>query len=833
MSETISIRQIQKLRKEFREYLRSSYPKWDDSVISTHVSEAFFAFNNNIGVDFWSCLLSEESLLEASDRIREYFLDKKKYDDMKHEDIDARVEGCSSSLRFLKKFLDEKYPALAKDWSGKAINTGYLKADFQAWMQTQKKDGKEPYSPKTIRIYAKMLEEGTAYLSLNDEVNPDLFYYTTWYEFEEAKKAINAALNSAEIDFPDNLNAYKNAIYHYSRFLEESGRPSCWIFQGNPKYYDVSSAVESLDIVTWPVNQYSKQIKKGDRAYIWLSGSDGGVIASGTVLCDPEMREPAVDDAFNRRTPLKDKTYLAVDISLERKFTEKVVRRSVLLADERTKRLEILTYPGATNFRVAKEQEDVIESILDGSYDYVPAISAPTVEVTEKERYWIYSPGYNASFWDEFSQAGIMGITWDELGDLRQYATKKEIKAAMKKIWGDERDYRNDGHAAWQFANELSRGDIVFAKRGVKWVIGRGIVESEYIFDASRSKYKHIHKVRWTHRDEREHPGPAVTKMLTDITPYTNYVQKLEFLFSDETVEAERKEDIKKFDEYSKEDFLEDVYMSERRYEALKNLLLRKKNVILQGAPGVGKTFTAKRLAFSIMGEKDVSRIKTVQFHQNYSYEDFIRGYRPDGTGFHLASGPFYEFCKEAETDDDDREYFFIIDEINRGNLSKIFGELLTLIEKDKRGRNHSVRLLYDNEQFFVPDNVYIIGMMNTADRSLAMIDYALRRRFAFFEMEPAFASARFRTYQMTIQNDKFNALIGAVEKLNKFIADDASLGNGFRIGHSYFDASGIVDDAWLSGVVEYELLPLLNEYWFDEPSKAEQWAKELRGAIL
>ena len=205
-------------------------------------------------------------------------------------------------------------------------------------------------------------------------------------------------------------------------------------------------------------------------------------------------------------------------------------------------------------------------------------------------------------------------------------------------------------------------------------------------------------------------------------------------------------------------------------------------------------------------------------------------GYRPNtnNSGFTLSYGPFYDFCKEAEPDD--REYFFIIDEINRGNLSKIFGELLMLIENDKRGKE--VRLLYSDEQFSVPENVYIIGMMNTADRSLAMIDYALRRRFAFFEFEPAFETEGFKTYQSTIANNKFDNLIDTISLLNKDISEDASLGSGFRIGHSYFCTGEIVDDAWLSDLVEYEFIPLIKEYWFDEPSKIEQWTLNLQGAV-
>ena len=284
-------------------------------------------------------------------------------------------------------------------------------------------------------------------------------------------------------------------------------------------------------------------------------------------------------------------------------------------------------------------------------------------------------------------------------------------------------------------------------------------------------------------------------------------------------------------DSYTKADFLHDVFLSEQRYNVLVSLLRRKKNVILQGAPGVGKTYAAKRLAYSMMGQADSSRVEFVQFHQNYSYEDFMLGYRPDGSGFKLTEGVFYRFCQKA-SNDPDREYFFLIDEINRGNLSKIFGELMMLIEGDHRGEK--ITLAYNGLPFYVPENLYIIGMMNTADRSLAMIDYALRRRFSFFEIEPAFTSEGFQKYQAALNNETFNALVEQVKALNREITADASLGSGFRIGHSYFclaDPAACTTD-WMRSVVEFDLLPTLAEYWFDAPDKLHRWEENLRGVF-
>lgn len=485
---------------------------------------------------------------------------------------------------------------------------------------------------------------------------------------------------------------------------------------------------------------------------------------------------------------------------------------------------ELSYYAWQVSEQVNKENENAKHNIQRANTG-----AALADEGVDTVHYWIYAPGDNACMWDEFYDAGIMAIGWGEIGNLKSYESKDAMKQAMKDKINSAYVYTNAAHATWQFANEMKIGDIIFAKKGIHTVIGMGVVASDYEHDVEREDgYNHFRKVDWTHKGQWEHPGQAVAKTLTDITPYTAYVEKLLNLFEEE-IQEHPEEKAVEYQSYTADEFLDEVFMSREKYDTLVNLLGYKKNIILQGAPGVGKTFAAKRLAYSIMGEKDPNRVAMIQFHQSYSYEDFIVGFRPDGNDFNIHYGPFYNFCKKAEMDLEN-PYFFIIDEINRGNLSKIFGELFMLIEKDKRGI--SLQLLYSDEKFTVPENVYIIGMMNTADRSLALLDYALRRRFAFYNMAPAFASEGFKKYLDSKNNEKLSKLIEVVQKVNAAITEDDALGAGFCIGHSYFCTDTEASDVWLRNVVNYELIPLLDEYWFDEPVKIQEWSQKLRKVI-
>jgi 5-methylcytosine-specific restriction protein B len=286
---------------------------------------------------------------------------------------------------------------------------------------------------------------------------------------------------------------------------------------------------------------------------------------------------------------------------------------------------------------------------------------------------------------------------------------------------------------------------------------------------------------------------------------------------------------------YTRAEALAELFSSETALAAALAGLQRRRNLLLQGPPGTGKTFLARRLAWLLLGARDESRIELVQFHPSYGYEDFMLGFRPDAQGrFHLVPGVLPLLCQRAATDPT-RPYFLLIDEVNRGNVPRIFGELLLLLEADKRGPTHALRLPYappDAPKFYVPENLYVIGTLNLADRSLSPLDYALRRRFAFVALAPQFgAPLRQLLAARQVPAALIEQLCTRMLALNQTIADDPELGPDFEIGHSYFcqpPASPAEAPAWLRLIFEQEIGPLLADYWREQPATAATQLRKL-----
>lgn len=281
-------------------------------------------------------------------------------------------------------------------------------------------------------------------------------------------------------------------------------------------------------------------------------------------------------------------------------------------------------------------------------------------------------------------------------------------------------------------------------------------------------------------------------------------------------------------------------FLARETLSGLVDRLSSKKNLILQGPPGTGKTWLAKRLAKALIGRRSPlpDQLRSVQFHPSLAYEDFVRGYRPSSNGLTLTDGIFLQVVEAARAQPD-LPHVLIIEEINRGNPAQVFGEMLTLLENTKRSRADAMELAYrkiPGEKVHVPDNLHIIGTMNIADRSLALVDLALRRRFAFVTLEPLLNAAwedwcRDRDFP----NDMIALIRDRMNALNDTIAQDRALGPQFRVGHSYVTPGD--DDipdprAWFAEVIDTEIEPLLQEYWFDAPDRARDAAQALRAGL-
>jgi len=459
-------------------------------------------------------------------------------------------------------------------------------------------------------------------------------------------------------------------------------------------------------------------------------------------------------------------------------------------------------------------------------------------------RTWTFSPGARAEDWDVQVKEGIAACGVGNLGDLSAFASISELREALAEERADGSTPINDGRAGWDLVHTMQKGDIVFAKRGQTVIVGVGVVTSDYVFRPDRTPLSHTRSVAWTYVGEWPFEGKMAVKMLTDVTEYEDFLAKLwKAVGRDEAAVDARLRSMTRGPvpppprkmAYGREQALRDLFLDPEVLDAWIALAEDRKNLVLQGPPGTGKTFVADRLARLLVGDDDSDRILRVQFHQSMTYEDFIQGYRPAGTGFELRDGPFLRFCRRAIAEPEQR-FVVLIDEINRGNLSRILGELMLLVERDKRSPKWGLSLTYsrpEDPRFWIPDRVFILGTMNTADRSLALVDYALRRRFVFVTVPPAFGHPAFTK---RLAEGRVDAVVRAflperLDALNVAIRKDPNLGPGFEIGHSYFcDPPEGAGESWYRQVVLHEVAPLLHEYWYDDPKRARIAIENLLG---
>jgi len=451
------------------------------------------------------------------------------------------------------------------------------------------------------------------------------------------------------------------------------------------------------------------------------------------------------------------------------------------------------------------------------------------------KRVWVIASGRGGYLWDSFLDNHIVSIGWNDLGDLSTYNSQQEVLTILQEDLeeGDARPVMS-AKSIYQFVNDIKEGDIIIVKKGRTHICGYGEIISGYHYDPNKKEHHNLRSVKWIKTGDWKLPKGRwiAIKTLTEFTSSKEGVYWLFQLMEDIQVPSDHV--VNKT--YSRKDAFEDLFLDSGLFDDILEVLSTKKNIILQGPPGVGKTYISQRIAYALIGEKDHTKVNLIQFHQSFSYEDFIQGWRPSGEGFARRDGVFYTFCRKA-VENPDKAFVFIIDEINRGNLSRIFGEVMMLIESDKRSEEYAVQLTYadpNDTPFYIPPNVHVIGMMNTADRSLALVDYALRRRFAFFDLQPAFDSERFLDFLSSAQvpENLVSIITERLGDLNKEIREDSALlGPGFEIGHSYF-CPGEDDDpdrSWYLKIIRTEIIPLLREYWFDRPEQVEAWEKRLK----
>ncbi len=961
------------------------------------------------------------------------------------------TKNLSTRIDSFTKVLDDKLPELAKLITEKPINHHYH-GDLRAislYLTLQFPEKYFLYKHTMYKAFSEIMELPKVKTGKT----------TNYEEYIEVCNQIREFVKS-DIGF---LTRYKNFLkiekYYDDPYLHllvqdfilsvSTYEPSYWIFQGSPKVYDFSSAINNGTINQWTASAHRDKMRIGDKVIFWLTGTQSGCYALGEITSDPFQNIDPQDEFWKE----DDKSEWKVGVKITHNCSSNPILKEQ--ADITEELVSLMVGNQGTNFTATKEQYECIEDIVNSSYsdaytkikkqlakdkmevflsilrNFVkenfliesdPRISfniresknrlvfligkrytlciqkiknetvlsfiSPnnyngdenegfknnkgeieafwnyydesqtkemtdyineglTIELsrnhncnfkshsnsefakdvlgTKGVKYWLYAPGENANMWEEFLQDGTMGLGWDNLGDLNEYATKEDIATRLKELSDNDSSKANDATANFDFKENISIGDIIIAKKGRNAYLGYGFVTSDYYYDHAASSYRHRRKVNWVKHGKWETEHLVALKTLTDITnlPYkpnptllasqavlniingihsekTNHMPINKILYGPPGTGKTFKLKDRYFPMYttketslSSEQHFKNVVSECSWWQVIAIALIQSgkskvsdianHNWVIQKAAlsnsntirptiwGQLQSHTVDECEFvnvkskqqpyifnkthdsfweildedvkervpelyemidsaenfSPSSDKDIQRYVFTTFHQSYSYEDFIEGIKPimvdgevDGNvAYHIEDGVFKQLCKKAALDPENR-YAIFIDEINRGNVSAIFGELITLIEQDKRkGATNAMSALlpYSKNQFSVPQNVDIYGTMNTADRSVEALDTALRRRFSFEEMLPKPELLKDKGENVTGKVGEINLqelLITINERIEALVDRDHT------IGHAFFMEVDSLQS--LRNVFANKVIPLLQEYFYGDYAKME-----------
>ena len=780
-----------------------------------------------------------------------------------------------------------------------------VKKEFAKWLHKNTFESYRSYLGNTTKSIEEKLDEINSFFDevdffLVDPKKVNGLVSTILFLMSKKERLKNPEFETYDIL---NSNGIPKAILgknNYIRFLKETfdlNAPSYWIFQGNPKIFDFETALRDNVVTDWTVSKHKDKIKVGDKVILWITGNKSGCYAMAEVTSEPHPKIPAADDHLWKEA---DKNELKAGLSITHNLVDSPILKESIVGVEEFKAFKAGNQ--GTNFSAAEEEFNALLKMTK--------LSDPN--------YWIYAPGRNAEHWEAFYNEGIMGIGWDELGDLKQYKTKEDIVNALRTVYGGKGSKKNNATANFEFANTMQIGDVVIVKEGRSHLLGYGVITSDYFYDKKRDNYTSCRNVDWKAKGNWETDHNLVLKTLTNITNYKSELTTHDFYYQRlmSIMNGEKQNNMKSavnqilygppgtgktyslknnyFSKYtvsetsvSEEKYFENIVSECTWFQVIAMALIElgksKVSDIIKNRWVVQKiemssSISPRQTIWGKLGyhslescefvnnsgrstitvftkdidsyweiseneakeqipevyeliekvnnfipnpDEEIKNYEFITFHQSYSYEDFIEGIKPvmsesetggdSAIGYQIQDGVFKKLCLKAAKNPSER-YAIFIDEINRGNVSAIFGELITLIEQDKRqgeANEISVQLPYSKALFSVPANIDIYGTMNTADRSVEALDTALRRRFSFVEMMPDASLLENNDVEGINLEDVLNTINNRIEIL---------IDRDHTIGHSYFMNVKTTDD--LRRAFKDKIVPLLQEYFYGDYGK-------------